>query len=38
VSGLEVESLHGGFAGEPIEEDSTEYVFVARLRGSDVQS
>jgi SAM-dependent methyltransferase len=38
VSGLEVESLHNGFAGEPFEEDSTEYVFVARLRGSDVQS
>lgn len=34
VSGLEVESLYGGFAGEAFDPDSTEYVFVARLRGS----
>jgi ubiquinone/menaquinone biosynthesis C-methylase UbiE len=32
VSGLEVEALYGGFAGEPFTADSTEYVFVARHR------
>ena len=35
VSGLEVETLHGGFAGEPFDETSTEYVFVARPRTSN---
>jgi SAM-dependent methyltransferase len=30
VAGLEVESLHGGFAGEPLTAASREYVFVAR--------
>jgi SAM-dependent methyltransferase len=30
VGGLELESLHGGFAGEPFTADSREYVFVAR--------
>jgi SAM-dependent methyltransferase len=30
VAGLEVDSLHGGFAGEPFGDDSREYVFVAR--------
>jgi hypothetical protein len=25
-----VESLHGGFAGEPFTDESREYVFVAR--------
>lgn len=30
VSGLELEALHGGFAGEPFTEDSSVYVFVAR--------
>jgi SAM-dependent methyltransferase len=30
VAGLELEALHGGFAGEPFTEDSGEYVFVAR--------
>jgi ubiquinone/menaquinone biosynthesis C-methylase UbiE len=30
VAGLELEALYGGFAGEPFEEDSREYVFVAR--------
>jgi SAM-dependent methyltransferase len=30
VSGLELESLHGGFAGQPLTDDSAEYVFVAR--------
>lgn len=30
VAGLEVESLYGGFAGEPFTDDSTEYVFVTR--------
>jgi SAM-dependent methyltransferase len=29
VAGLEVESLHGGFAGEPFTDESREYVFVA---------
>jgi ubiquinone/menaquinone biosynthesis C-methylase UbiE len=32
VAGLEVEALYGGFAGEPLDEDSREYVFVARRR------
>jgi SAM-dependent methyltransferase len=30
VAGLEVESLHGGFACEPFTDESHEYVFVAR--------
>jgi hypothetical protein len=30
VSGLELEALYGGFAGEPFADDSQEYVFVAR--------
>jgi SAM-dependent methyltransferase len=30
VAGLEVEALHGGFAGEPFTDESREYVFVAR--------
>jgi SAM-dependent methyltransferase len=30
VAGLQVEALYGGFAGEPFEDDSHEYVFVAR--------
>src|SRR3954470_18354227 len=30
VAGLEVEALYGGFAGEPFDDDSGEYVFVAR--------
>ena len=30
VAGLELEALHGGFAGEPFTDDSREYVFVAR--------
>jgi len=30
VAGLKVEALHGGFAGEPFDENSREYVFVAR--------
>jgi SAM-dependent methyltransferase len=30
VAGLELEALYGGFAGEPFDEDSREYVFVAR--------
>jgi SAM-dependent methyltransferase len=34
VAGLEVEALHGGFAGEPLADDSREYVFVARLQMS----
>jgi SAM-dependent methyltransferase len=29
VAGLEVEALYGGFAGEPFDGDSREYVFVA---------
>ena len=34
VAGLEVEALYGGFAGEPLDDDSREYVFVARRRGA----
>src|SRR6266545_806474 len=30
IAGLEVEALYGGFAGEPFDDDSPEYVFVAR--------
>jgi SAM-dependent methyltransferase len=30
VAGFELESLHGGFAGEPFGDESREYVFVAR--------
>ena len=30
VAGLEVEAIYGGFAGEPFDDDSREYVFVAR--------
>jgi ubiquinone/menaquinone biosynthesis C-methylase UbiE len=30
VSGLQLEALYGGFAGEPLDDSSTEYVFVAR--------
>jgi SAM-dependent methyltransferase len=30
VAGLELEALYGGFSGEPFEDDSGEYVFVAR--------
>ncbi len=30
VAGLQLEALNGGFAGEPFDEDSREYVFVAR--------
>jgi ubiquinone/menaquinone biosynthesis C-methylase UbiE len=30
VAGLELEALYGGFEGEPLTDDSTEYVFVAR--------
>lgn len=30
VAGLELEALHGGFAGKPFDDDSHEYVFVAR--------
>jgi SAM-dependent methyltransferase len=32
VAGLELEALYGGFAGEPYQEQSREYVFVARRR------
>jgi SAM-dependent methyltransferase len=32
VAGLDVESLHGGFAGEPFTDDSQEYVFLTRRR------
>ena len=37
VAGLEVEALYGGFAREPLTDDSPEYVFVTRRRldGSD---
>jgi hypothetical protein len=30
VAGLRLEAFYGGFAGEPLEDDSREYVFVAR--------
>jgi SAM-dependent methyltransferase len=30
VAGLQLEALYGGFAGEPFDNDSREYVFVAR--------
>jgi ubiquinone/menaquinone biosynthesis C-methylase UbiE len=30
VAGLRLEGLYGGFAGEPLDDDSREYVFVAR--------
>ena len=30
VAGFELDALYGGFAGEPFDEDSREYVFVAR--------
>jgi len=33
VAGFEVESLHGGFAGEPFGDESREYVFVVRRPG-----
>ena len=29
VAGLRLEALYGGFAGEPLDDDSREYVFVA---------
>jgi len=32
VAGLEVEALYGGFEGEPFGDESSEYVFVTRLR------
>ena len=32
VAGLAVEALYGGFAGEPLSDESREYVFVARRR------
>jgi hypothetical protein len=31
VAGLELEALYGGFHGEPLDDESREYVFVARL-------
>ncbi len=34
VSGLELEALYGGFAGESFDDDSREYVFVARRRAT----
>ncbi len=30
VAGLQIEALYGGFAGEPLDDNSSEYVFVAR--------
>jgi hypothetical protein len=30
VAGLHLEALYGGFAGEPLDDDSREYVFVTR--------
>lgn len=34
VAGLELEALYGGFAGEPLTDDSTDYVFVVRRPAS----
>jgi SAM-dependent methyltransferase len=34
VAGLEVEALYGGFAREPLDDTSREYVFVTRIRRS----
>jgi hypothetical protein len=31
VAGLELEALYGGFAREPFNDDSREYVFIARV-------
>ncbi len=36
VSGLELESLHGGFTGQPLTDDSSEYVFIARRPPDDL--
>src|SRR5947199_2516402 len=30
IAGLRLEALYGGFAGEPLDDDSREYIFVAR--------
>ncbi len=30
VAGWELESLHGGFAGEPLTDESNQYVFAVR--------
>ena len=35
VAGLELEALYGGFDGEPLTDDSREYVFIARRPGPD---
>jgi SAM-dependent methyltransferase len=35
ISGLQLEALYAGFAREPFADDSSEYVFVARLRTSN---
>lgn len=29
VAGLRIEAPYGGFAGEPLDDDSSEYIFVA---------
>jgi SAM-dependent methyltransferase len=34
VSGLELDAAYGGFAGEPLDDESREYVFVARRPAS----
>jgi SAM-dependent methyltransferase len=34
VAGLELEALYGGFAGEPADDETREYVFVARRPGA----
>jgi SAM-dependent methyltransferase len=33
VAGLQLDALYGGFAGEPLDDNSREYVFVARRAG-----
>jgi SAM-dependent methyltransferase len=35
VAGLEIEALYGGFHREPFDDDSLEYVYVARKRGPE---
>ena len=32
VAGLDVEALYGGFEGQPLTDESREYVFVTRRR------
>src|SRR5579859_1713770 len=38
AAGLEQQALYGGFAGEPFDDDSREYVFVARRKPESAPS